>query len=251
MIAWREKFRAMLLHFLVTLAIAALAAAVIFLVWFPDPFQVLQGGTRLFGLISASDLVLGPLISLVIYNSKKSRRALITDYSIVGTVQLAAFVYGVMSIASARPVYVAFTLDRFEVVTAQELDDQDLVQAKDPYRTRPKWGPKLVGTQLPTDVKERDELLTASLAGKDLQMFPRYYVPYETVQEQIQSRSKPLQALYKHHPEAKQLVADAGLELPESQLRWLPIHGKDFWTVLLDANGGPPLAYLPLDPYDS
>ena len=251
MIAWREKFRAMLLHFLVTLAIAALAAAVIFLVWFPDPFQVLQGGTRLFGLISASDLVLGPLISLVIYNSKKSRRALITDYSIVGTVQLAAFVYGVMSIASARPVYVAFTLDRFEVVTAQEIDDQDLVQANDPYRTRPKWGPKLIGTQFPTDVKEHNDLTMASLAGKDLQMFPRYYVPYEAVKEQVQARSKPLEALYKHHPEAKQLVAAAGLKLPESQLRWLPIRGKDFWTVLLDANGGPPLAYLPLDPYDS
>jgi hypothetical protein len=251
MIAWREKFRAMLLHFLVTLAMAALAAAVIFLVWFPDPFQQMQGGTRFFLLISLCDLVLGPLISLIIYNSKKSRRALIVDYSIVGVVQLAAFVYGVMSIASARPVYVAFAVDRFEVVTAQDLEDQDLRNAKDPYRTRPLWGPKLIGTQRPTDVKEMNELTFASLGGKDLQMFPRYYVPYEAVKEQVQKRSKPLEALYKHHPEAKELVAGARLAIPESQLRWLPIHGKVFWTVLVDANGGPPLAYLPLDPYDS
>jgi hypothetical protein len=41
MIAWREKFRAMSLHFLVTLAMAAVAAAMIFLVWFPDPFQAM------------------------------------------------------------------------------------------------------------------------------------------------------------------------------------------------------------------
>ncbi len=251
MIAWREKFRAMLLHFLVTLAMAAFAAAVIFLVWFPDPFQVMQGGVALFVLISVCDLVLGPLISLVIYNSKKSRRELITDYSIVGAVQLAAFVYGVMSIASARPVYVAFAVDRFEVVSARDIDDKDLLNAQAPYRTRPKWGPKLVGTQRPTDPKESSDLTLAVLDGKDLQMFPRYYVPYEAVKEQVQQRSQPLEALYKHHPEAKQLVAAAKLEIPESQLRWLPIHGKGFWTALVDVNGGPPLAYLPLDPFDS
>ena len=104
MIVWREKFRAMLLHFLITLAVAAVAAGVIFLVWFPDPFQAMAGGTKLFMLISVCDLVLGPLLSLVIYNSKKSRRELITDYSIVGVVQLAAFNYGVVAKAAPRPV---------------------------------------------------------------------------------------------------------------------------------------------------
>jgi hypothetical protein len=87
--------------------------------------------------------------------------------------------------------------------------------------------------------------------GKDVHMFPRYYVPYEAVKEDVKRRAKPLEALYKQHPEARQLVADAKLALPESELRWLPILGKEFWTALVDANGGPPLAYLPLDPYDS
>lgn len=251
MIVWREKFRALLLHFLVTAAVAAVAAAVIFLVWFPDPFQAIMGGTKLFLLISACDLVLGPLISLVIYNSKKSRRELITDYSIVGAVQLAALVYGVLAIADARPAYVAFVGDRFDVVAASDLTDEDLQAGKDPYRTRPKWGPKLIATRSPTDIEERNDLLFSAVAGKDIQMFPRYYVPYETAREQVKRRAQPLEVLYKRHPEARQLVQDAKLAVPESELRWLPIRGKEFWTVLLDANGGPPLAYLPLDPYDS
>jgi hypothetical protein len=251
MIVWREKFRALLLHFLVTAAVAAVAAAVIFFVWFPDPFQAMMGGTKLFLLISICDLVLGPLISLVIYNSKKSRRELITDYSIVGAVQLAAFVYGVLSIANARPVYVAFVGDRFEVVRADDLTDENLQAGKDPYRTRPKWGPELIATQMPTDVKERNDVLFAGLGGNDIQTLPRYYVSYETAKEQIKQRAQPMEALYKRHPEAKQLVQDAKLAVPESELRWLPIRARSFWTVLLDANGGPPLAYLPLDPYDS
>lgn len=252
MIVWREKFRAMLLHFLVTLAVAAVAAGVIFFVWYPDPFQAMLGGTKLFLLISACDLVLGPLISLVIYNSKKSRRELITDYSIIGVVQLAAFIYGVVAIADSRPAYVAFAVDRFEVVLASDLTDKDLLAAKDPYHTRPKWGPELIATQAPTDIKERDDLLFSGLAGRDIQTFPRYYVAYEAAREQIKQRAQPMEALYKHHPEAKQLLAATKLAVPESELRWLPIRGRtSFWTVLLDANGGPPLAYLPLDPYDS
>lgn len=251
MIVWREKFRALLLHFLVTAAVAAVAAAIIFLVWFPDPFQAMMAGTKLFLLISVCDLVLGPLISLVIYNSRKSRRELITDYTIVGAVQLAAFVYGVLSIANARPVYLAFVGDRFEVVIADDLKDEDLQAAKDPYRTRPVWGPELIATQTPTDPKERNDLLFASLSGKDIQMHPRYYVPYENAREQLQRAAKPMEALYKRHPEARELIEAAKLSVPESDLRWLPIRGQSFWTVLLDANGGPPLAYLPLDPYDS
>ena len=251
MINWREKFRALTLHFLVTLGMAALAAAMIFLVWYPDPYQAMLGGLKFFLLISLCDLVLGPLISLVIYNSKKTRRQLIVDYSIVGAVQIAAFIYGVVSIANGRPVYVAFVDDRFEVVRAGDLDDKDLAAAKDPYRTLPTWGPRLIATQFPTDPKERDDLMMQALHGKDIFRFPSSYVPYESVKEEVKSKAKPLEALYKHHPAARQMVADANLKLPESELRWLPILGKSFWTVLVDANGGPPLAYLPIDPYDS
>src|SRR5262245_13782289 len=188
-IVWREKFRAVLLHFLVTLAVAAVAAGVIFFIWYPDPYQAMLGGTKLFLLISVCDLALGPLISLVIYNSKKSRRELITDYSIVGVVQLAAFVYGVVTIANARPAYVAFVMDRVEVVLADDLRDADLLAAKEPYRTRPKWGPELIATQAPTDLKERNDLLTSGLQGRDIQTFPRYYVPYEAAREQIKRRA--------------------------------------------------------------
>lgn len=252
MIAWREKFRAVLLHFIVTLAMAVAAAALIFLAWYPDPFQAMLGGTRFFMLITICDLVLGPLTSLIIYNSKKTRRALIFDYTVIGIVQLAAFVYGVMSIAHARPVYIAFVKDRFEVVIAEDLADKDLLAAQDPYRTRPKWGPLLIGTQRPVTREDRNELVFAAMEGKDLQHFPRYYVPYEKVADQVKQVAAPMEQLYKHRPEAKQLIADLKPGVPETQLRWMPIRGtRSFWTVLVDATTGKPLGYIPIDPYES
>lgn len=252
MIAWREKFRAVLLHFLVTLAMAVAAAALIFLAWYPDPFQAMLGGTKFFLLITICDLVLGPLTSLIIYNSKKTRRALIFDYTVIGILQLAAFVYGVMSISNARPVYIAFVKDRLEVVRAEDLADKDLQAAQDPYRTRPKWGPVLIGTRRPDTREERNDLVFAAMEGKDLQNFPRYFVPYEQVADQVKQVALPMEKLYKHRPEARQQIADEKLGVPEAQLRWMPIQGnQSFWTVLVDATNGRPLAYIPVDPYES
>lgn len=251
MIVWREKFKAFGWHFLVTAALALAAAVVIFFVWYPDPFEAMLGGTKFFLLISGCDLVLGPLTSLVIYNSSKSRRELVFDYSVVGLVQLTAFVYGVMTMADARPVYVAFAVDQFEIVRAKELTDEDLQNATlDIYRTRPKFGPVVIGTQGPTDRQERNNLLFSALQGKDVQFYPRYYVPYEANADQVKQHAKTLDDLLKRRPQAEQLIAAKQLDVPEEQLRWVPVRTPTgFWTALLDAKTLRPLAYIPLDPY--
>src|SRR6187401_1946065 len=49
-IAWRTKLFAFSLHFLATAVLAAIAAALIFLIWFPAPFARMVGGTELFML---------------------------------------------------------------------------------------------------------------------------------------------------------------------------------------------------------
>jgi len=250
MIVWREKFLAFALHFLVTLVLAAGAAALIFLIWFPDPFQNMLGGWRLFLLVTGCDLALGPLMSLVVYNSKKPRRLLVLDYTIIGTVQIVALAYGIFVMSSSRPVYIVFAKDQFEVVLASDIADKDLQAAKDPYRSRPWWQPRLIAAKGPTDPKERQELLFASFEGRDMQFQPRYYEPYESQLEQVRSHAKPIAQLLARHPESSSLVADAAkrLHLAEDSLRWLDVrHGHGFWLALIDAQTARPLAYLPID----
>lgn len=253
MIIWRERFYAFAVHFLVTLLVAAGAAALIFLVWFPNPFQTMVGGTRLFVLIVGCDLALGPLISLVIYNSRKSRRALILDYTIVGLVQLAAVIYGIFSISQWRPVYVVFVGDRYEIVSAGDIDAADLKHAKEPYNVLPNAGPKLVAAQVPDGAQAHNKALFDALAGKDTHLVPAYYVPYESLLSKVRERARSLPELEKVHPASKSLI-DAGVKAtgasPE-QLRWLPVKSRTgFWTALIDANTGEPVRYLAFDPYE-
>lgn len=251
MIVWREKFIATAIHFLVTLGLAAIAAALIFLVWFPDPLQTMIGGTELFMLVVGCDLALGPLLSLVIYNSRKSRRELITDYTVVGTLQIAALVYGVTIVAGTRPVYVAFSADRLEIVTARDIDEKELAAARtDAYRTLPFTGPRYVSIQVPKS--EHNDALMQALSGNEEHMRPKFYVPYEAELANIRARAKPIEALAQRKPASKPLLdeAMADVSIPADRVRWVPVHHrKGFWTALIDIDDGKPVAYFDFDPY--
>jgi hypothetical protein len=250
MSVWREKFIAFSIHFLVTLLLASAAAALIFLVWFPDPFDRMIGGSKLFLLVVDCDLALGPLISLVIYNSKKSRKELLFDYTAVGVVQLAALIYGVYVVSSSRPVYVAFVQDRIEVVAANEIEDTERKAAGPEYRALPKWGPKLVATHVPPT--QGDDALFAAIEGRDVSVRPQYYVPYESQIETVKQKAQSISDLERRHPAAIPMIADVLRErgAEKDDLRWAPVkHRRGFWTALLDASTGYPLDYIELDPY--
>jgi hypothetical protein len=253
MIRWRERFRAFAIHFTLTLGLALLAAALIFWVWYPSPFHEMLGGTELFLLVVGIDLALGPLISLVIYDSRKSRRELLLDYSVVAVLQLGALIYGVYVVSGARPVYVAFVGDRFEVVSAADLADADLAAAPiEKYRSRPRWGPERVATFVPPE--KRDEVLFSSLEGKDVHVLPRYYVAYETQLDQVRKRAMPVEELARKLPAAAIFLKEARQRLttPWNQVGALPIrHLRGFWTVLVNTKSGEILTYVPVDLYEA
>jgi hypothetical protein len=251
-INWRERFVATAIHFVVTLFVAGLAAAVIFLVWFPNSMAAMVGGTSLFLLVFTSDLVLGPLLSLVVYSSKKSRLKLIIDYSVIAAAQLTALIYGVFVVAESRPVFVAFDVDRMEIVTAIEIEDEHLAEASDErFRSRSWLGPKLVAVVRPTNNKEKSDLAFLAIAGKDAEYLPKYYHEYETAREQILAKSLSLQVLLEGSDTAKSQIDSAVKATGKSSddLRWLLVrHRFGFGIGLIDAKSAMPLKYLPIDP---
>jgi hypothetical protein len=253
LINWRKKFLAFTIHFLITAALGAIAAGLIFLVWFPSPFATMVGGTELFLLVVGCDLVLGPLLSLVIYDSRKSRLALVVDYSVVGLVQIGMLVYGVYVVAGTRPVEVAFSKDRLEVVTARDISDEELAAARLPeYRSLSLTGPRYVSIQVPA-ADEQDALFN-SVAGNEEHQRPKFYAPYEAALEQIKRRARTLDVLEKKYPDytpaLEQAAREAGVSRQDA--RWLPVHHRrGFWTAIIDATSGRPLSYAPVDPYGS
>lgn len=250
---WTSKLKAAAIHLLATLVVGGLCAILVFKIWYPDPFYRMLGGAELFLLIAASDLVLGPVISLVIYSSKKSKSVLRRDYFIIGVVQAAALAYGLHTVAVSRPIFVVFAVDGFEVVASDELQDDDLAAAPQPQWRRRSWsGPQFAWARMPADPHEKTELIFSALNGKDIQRLPKYFESLDLGREEIRSRAKDLVNLKTAHPERAAEIDDVTRRAGQSfnQMMWLPVRSfKGIWTVVLDRATLQPIAWLNLDPY--
>lgn len=122
----RPALAATAIHLLLSAAVALVCAVVVFALWYPPPFDELAKGRQLFLLVVAVDVVCGPLLTLIVFNPRKPRAELRRDLSVVVALQLAALTYGLVNVANARPIWLAFEGDRFRVVSVPDVNRRQL-----------------------------------------------------------------------------------------------------------------------------
>ncbi len=249
----RAAARASGLHLLGSFAVAAVAAWLVFGRLYPTPYAEMLGGFELFFILMGVDVVCGPLLTLVLFNPAKPRRELVLDLGFVAILQLGALAYGLQTVWLARPVYLIYDVDRFQVLTMSELDEIGL--AKKPAMVpSPSWlgGPVLIGsrTAKPEDVDYLDQV-NQSLAGNEAFMRADRWGEYSNFQHDVLSRAQALDVLYGKHPSQKLLLDNAVLNLQRqhSQVSWLPVVSRRgiAWTLLMDSTTAQPLKFVPLD----
>jgi len=150
------KARAFLLH--LGLSAAAFAAALLIFVWlwYPLPYFVADGGWQGLRLLGAVDLVLGPLLTLVVYRQSKSRRQLRFDYACIGALQLGALLLGLWAVHGQRTELVVFADGRFYTIDAQTAGSL-APQARAILKGSPAR-PAYAAVRMPEDAAARQEL---------------------------------------------------------------------------------------------
>ncbi len=243
-----SRWKASGLYLLVCALVACAVLAFMRLVWFPGPLFQLSGGSGLLLILVGVDVVLGPLLVLIVYKQGKS--SLRFDLAVIAALQLSALGYGLYTVSLARPVYMVFTVDRFCVVTAKDLDPADLAQATNEQFKRVPWGrPQYVGVARPSDRVAADKVLMSALSGKDLQNFPQYYVDYESLKAEALKRALPLDKIHKRAPAVVD-QALSNLGRAASSARYLPLQAaKGDGAVLIDATTAAALQIVPVDPW--
>lgn len=248
---WKERGRAAAWHLLASLLVAALAAILVFLVWYPYPYGAVAGGNGLFRLIVSVDVILGPLLTLVVFNRAKPRTELWRDLSIIVVLQLGALAYGLHAVYEVRPVYLVHEVDRFRVVTAADIDPSDLAQAQTGFRDLPRYGIRVIGLRASRDADETMELLGSALAGKDVSFVPKLWQELdEANRAEIRRRAKGIAFLRNRAKdggqELEQVLKTAGLA-PDQAIT-LPMMGRrDDWSVVLDRSDLRIVGYVPID----
>ena len=113
------KLKATGIHMSLSLVVFVFLAYQIYFNWYPQPYFSVDGGWQGIRLVGAVDLVLGPVITFLIFNLRKSRRAIIFDLVTILVIQLGALAYGIHVTYTQRPVAVVL-FDEFAVSAIAE-----------------------------------------------------------------------------------------------------------------------------------
>lgn len=249
---FRAALRAFGWHLVGSVAVACVAAGVVFGLLYPTPYAQMLGGFELFLLVMGVDVVCGPLLTFVLFNPTKSKRELTLDLGMVAILQMAALIYGLYTVWIARPVYLAYELDRFRVITLADLEPENLSKIPSSV-SAPGWtGPILIGVRVAqSDDADYLAQVQLSLNGQDVAFRPDRWMPYGEFKASLLARSHPLSQLHDKHPQAQELIGAAVSKtgLAPELLKWLPVQsrrGTD-WTVLLNAQSAAVVGWVQLD----
>ncbi|CAN5524352.1 fimb protein [soil metagenome] len=252
MFNWKDRFRASGIHLCISLALAFLAALLVFGLWFPYPYREISGGRELFLLLVSVDVILGPLITFAIVSRGKQRKVLMRDLVVVGALQLAALGYGLWTVFLARPVHLVFEFSRFRVVHAVEVSPEMLAKAPPGLATMPLFGPTLLSVRPFKNGNEQVDATLADLAGMPVGTRPDLWQSYEAGKPQVLAAAKPVSELKARMPAQVSAIdkAAASAGRRADALAYLPMVGrKTFWTVLIDPGTAQVLAFMPLDSF--
>lgn len=216
-------------HLSISALIAIAVIGLIFFIWYPAPLHTAVGVTQIFLILLAIDVVLGPLLTLLVY--KVDKKTLAMDLTIIALLQLSALGYGLWTVAEGRPAWLVFAVDRFELVRVLDIDERKLDQTDLAYRQPSLLGPQWVAASNPSDRDEHNELIMESVfGGADLAQRPSLYQPLNTQENVIQQRVLELSKLYQFND--KNSVSTL-LALHPRANAWLPLRANNQDMVVL------------------
>lgn len=223
-----NRYQACGLHLLLSAFAVGCVALLIFFVWYPGLLAYASGVTSVFLILVMVDVILGPLITLIIFNPQK--KELKRDLLTIACIQIAALFYGVFVFFNARPVFIVFNSDRFDVVYASELSSAALNRSRfNEFHHLPVFGPKYIAARLPSDLEKANQIVMSSVAGgDDVQQMPEYYLPYYDAKDDVLRAARSLDQWYEFNHEAREDVEQiiSSLSVDGKQYAYLPLVGK-------------------------
>jgi len=125
----KNRWQAFAAHFGLSLLIFFALLGVIIFLWYPGALFSAAGGWQGIRIVVGVDLVLGPLLTLIVYNLAKPLRLLYRDLAFIAAIQFICLAAGVAIVYSERPVAVIFSVDKFYALKKSEF----IANGKDPH----------------------------------------------------------------------------------------------------------------------
>jgi len=181
---FKNRFKASFLHLLLSAITISLTFLIIVLLWFPAPFLELTNFKDIATIVITVDLILGPLLTFVVFNPKK--KSLKKDLAFIVSIQIFALFYGVYTLFLIHPLYITFHGNAFNIVIAKQANPKE--SKYDELKISKLSKPTLA--YMETTKKTRDKLFASTInGGKDIEAHTEFYKPYEEHLETILKNS--------------------------------------------------------------
>lgn len=153
------RWKASLIHLGLSAVIYVALLYLIVFLWYPQPYFAADGGWDGVRLITGVDLILGPLLTLIVFKSGKP--GLRRDLTLIGLVQTVALIWGAWLVYDQRIAMVTYADGTFYTLNNEQVLDagsQATAVAMQSSST-----PPYAFVRLPADARERQELRLRTL----------------------------------------------------------------------------------------
>lgn len=224
-----KRVQFFLWHFFISICIAIIILLWIFNIWYPSPLAKATSVVDIFLMLLVIDVILGPFLGFIVY--KEQKKSLKFDLTIIFLLQFSALTYGLYSISQARPVWIAYNVDRFELVRVNDLIINNVENVNVEFK-KPTWlRPKLVGVEISTNIEEKNQnLFEEVLGGISIAQRPERYVSIDKVKTRMKLRSQTLSQLNQFNTSDN--VQKILLKYPKANA-WLPLKANAVDMVVL------------------
>jgi len=227
-----SRFKAFAIHLAISLVIFFILLYFILVQWYPQPLFSTDGGWRVIRIIVGVDLILGPLLTLIVF--KAGKPGLKFDLSVIALVQFIALSWGVWTSYNERPAAVIYTLDFFTPVTGYQLAEYGM--SADKLKQFGDDWPILIYIDIPE--KEISNVLSKALADKKpLYLYTEYYSKFSKEQAPILKQSSmDIEKYVEDKPELKKIFQKSVLAHPtKTNISYLALHSREKWgTAIYD-----------------
>lgn len=156
----KSKLKAAGIHLAISSVIFLILAYFIIFRWYPVPYFTADGGWQGIRMVALIDLVLGPLLTLIIFNPAKSLREIRLDLSVIALIQVSALIWGIYTVHNERPAAIVHWDGEFYAVPAKTFTEQNIEMDSLAQFSAEK--PPVINAHRSTDVSALMEMLRLS-----------------------------------------------------------------------------------------
>ncbi len=183
----KNKLKAFATHLAISIALVSLVVSAILYFWYPTQYLGVTNFKEIAILIVSIDLVMGPILTFVVFNPNK--KSLRFDLAVIAIFQVSALAYGIHALYQTHPLFITYKQDSFALINASDISPEDAKY--DEFKVSKLSSPKLAFAKMPEDPDEKMGIMVGVTIDGDPDIDKRaeYYEPFSKHLDEVFAKS--------------------------------------------------------------